>query len=103
MKNLAQLEWYKPGCVFVTLRNSIIAIRQLYRSWEMSSRHYIDSALRPMALSSLRQNQKRANFIDQRDNAPADTAHLNVNFQVAYIILCLTDRLWHKTCLRLSY
>ena len=39
-----------------------------------------------MALSSLRQNQKRANFIDQHDNAPAHTASLTVNFQVANTI-----------------
>ena len=55
----------------------------------MSSRHPIDSVLRPVALSSLRQNQKRANFIDQHDNAPAHTARLNVNFQVVYIIFVL--------------
>ena len=110
MKNLAQLECYKPGCVLLTSRNSIIAIRQLYRSSEIvtrllggkrstsvwstknnntSSRRYIDSVLRPVALSSLRQNQKRANFIDQHDNAPAHTARLTVNFQVANIIFVL--------------
>ena len=44
-----------------------------------------------MTLSSLRQNQKRANFIhaDQHDNAPAHTARLTVNFQVANIIFAL--------------
>ena len=42
-----------------------------------------------MALSSLRQNQKKANFIDQHDNAPAHTAHLTVNFQVENIIFVL--------------
>ena len=42
-----------------------------------------------MALSSLRQNQRRANFIDQHDNAPAHTARLTVNFQAANIILVL--------------
>ena len=43
-----------------------------------------------MALSSLRQNQKRANFnIDQHDNAPAHTARLTVNFQVVNIIFVL--------------
>ena len=42
-----------------------------------------------MALSSLCQNQKRANFIDQHDNAPAHTARLTVNFQVANIIFVL--------------
>ena len=113
MKNLAQLECYKPGCVLLTSRNSINAIRQLYRSSEIvtrllggkrstsvwstknnntSSRRYIDSVLRPVALSSLRQNQKRANFIDQHDNAPAHTARLTVNFQVANIIFVLDRR-----------
>ena len=110
MNNLAQLECYKPGCVLLTSRVSIIAIRQLYSSSEIvtrllgqkkidiglvnqnfntSSRRYIDSVLRPVALSSLRQNQKRANFIDQHDNAPAYTARLTVNFQVANIIFVL--------------
>ena len=42
-----------------------------------------------MALSSLRQNQKRENFIDQHDNAPAHTARLTVNFQAANIIFVL--------------
>ena len=42
-----------------------------------------------MALSSLRQNQRRANFIDQHDNAPAHTARLTVNFKAANIILVL--------------
>ena len=42
-----------------------------------------------MALSSLRQNQTRANFIDQNDNAPAQSDHLTVNFQVANIIFVL--------------
>ena len=42
-----------------------------------------------MALSSLRQNQKRANFIDQHDNAPADTARLTFNFQVVNIMFVL--------------
>ena len=51
----------------------------------MSSRRYIDSVLRPVALSSLRQNQKRANFIDQNDNALGQSARLTVNFQVANI------------------
>ena len=35
------------------------------------------------------QNQKRANFIYQHDNAPAHTARLTVNFQVANIIFVL--------------
>ena len=52
----------------------------------MSSRRYIESVLRPVTLSSLRHNQKRASFIDQHDNAPAHTARLTVNFQVANII-----------------
>ena len=47
---------------------------------------YIDSVLRPVALSSLRQNQRKANFIDQHDNVPA---HTGVNFQAANIILVL--------------
>ena len=47
---------------------------------------YIDSVLCPVALSSLRQNQKRANFIDQNDNALAQSARLTVNFQDANII-----------------
>ena len=110
MKHLAQLECYKPGCVLLRSRNSIVAIRQLYRSSETllgywdgkrltsvwstknyntSSRRYIDSVLRHVALSSLCQNQKRANFIDQHDNAPAHTARLTVNFQVANIIFVL--------------
>ena len=42
-----------------------------------------------MAFSSLRQNQKRANFIDQNDNAPAQSARLTVNFQVANMIFVL--------------
>ena len=42
-----------------------------------------------MALSSLRQNPKRANFIDQHDNALAHTAGLTVNFQVSNIIFML--------------
>ena len=42
-----------------------------------------------MALSSLRQNQKRADFIDQNDNAPAQSARLTVNFQVVNIIFVL--------------
>ena len=42
-----------------------------------------------MALSSLCQNQKRANFIDQHGNAPAHTARLTVNFQVANIMFVL--------------
>ena len=55
----------------------------------MSSKRYTDSVHRPVALSSLRQNQKRANFIDQHDNAPAHTARLTVNFQVANIFFVL--------------
>ena len=55
----------------------------------MSSRRYIDSVLRDVALSSLRQNQKRANFIDQHDNGPAHTARLTVNFQVVKLIFVL--------------
>ena len=42
-----------------------------------------------MALSSLRKNQRRANFIDKRDNAPAHTARLTVNFKAENIILVL--------------
>ena len=42
-----------------------------------------------MALSSLCQNQKRANFIYQHENAPAHTARLTVNFQVANIMFVL--------------
>ena len=45
--------------------------------------------LRPVALSSFRQNKKRANFIYQNDNAPAQSARLTVNFQVANIIFVL--------------
>ena len=106
MKNLAQLECYKPGCVLLTSRSSIIAIlpqRSLPGSWDgkrstsvrstknynTSSRRYIDSVLCPVVLSSLHQNQKRANFIDQNDNAPAQSARLTVNFQVANIIFVL--------------
>ena len=110
MKNLAQFECYKPGCVLLTSRNSIIAIRQLYRSSEIVSsywdgkrstsvwstknyttsfRRYIDSVLRPVALSSLRQNRKRANSIDQHENDPAHIARLTVNFQVANLIFVL--------------
>ena len=55
----------------------------------MSSRHYLDYVLRPVALSSLRQKQRRANFIDQHYNAPAHTACLTVIFQAANIILVL--------------
>ena len=109
MKNLAQLECYKPGCMLLTSRNSIIAIRQLYRSSEIatrlrtwdgkrstsvwstknyntSSRGYIDSVLHPVALSFLRQIQKRAHFIHQNDNAPGQSARLTVNLQIANII-----------------
>ena len=110
MKNLAQLEFNKPGCVLLTSRNIIIAIRQLCRSSETltgycdgkrstpvwstknyitSSRRYNDNVLRPVVLSSLRQNQRRANFIDQHYNAPAITGRLTINFQVANIILVL--------------
>ena len=46
-----------------------------------------DSIQRPVALSSLLQNQRTANFIDQHDNAPAHTARLTVNFQAPNIIL----------------
>ena len=53
----------------------------------MSSRRYIDSVLYPATLSSLRQNQRRENFKDRHDNAPAHTARLTVNFQAANIIL----------------
>ena len=53
------------------------------------SRRYIDSVLCPVALSSLRQNQRRANFIDQHYNAPAHTVRLIVNFQAANIIFVL--------------
>ena len=38
MKDLAQLECYKPGCLLLTSRNSIIAICQLYRSSEIVTR-----------------------------------------------------------------
>ena len=31
MNDLSQLEFYKPGCVFLTLRDIMIAIRQLQR------------------------------------------------------------------------
>ena len=31
MNNLAQLEFYEPGCVLLISRNVIITIRQLYR------------------------------------------------------------------------
>ena len=54
----------------------------------IATRH-IDSVLRPVTLSSLRQNHRRANFIDQHDNAPAHTARLTVNFQASNIILVL--------------
>ena len=55
----------------------------------MSPRRCIDSVHRPVALSYLLQNQRRANFIDQHDNAPAHTARLTVNFQAANIIFML--------------
>ena len=55
----------------------------------MLSRRYIDSIFRPVALSSLTQNQKRANFIDQNDNAPVQSALLTVNFQFANLIFVL--------------
>ena len=42
-----------------------------------------------MALFSLRQNQKTANFIDQNDNASVHSVRLTVNFQVANIIFVL--------------
>ena len=111
MKNLAQLECYKSGCVLLTSRNIIIAIRQLCtcpqrslpgycdgkrstpawstKNYYTSSRRYIDSLLRPVALSSLRQNQRTANFIDQHNDAQPHTASLTVTFQVANIILVL--------------
>ena len=59
------------------------------KNYNTSSRRYIDSVLPPVALSSLRQNQRRAKFKDQHDNAPAHTARLTVNFQAANIILVL--------------
>ena len=59
------------------------------KNYNTSSIRYIDSVFHPVALSSLHQNQKRANFIDQHDNAPAHTARLIVNFQVANIIFVL--------------
>ena len=59
------------------------------KNYNTSSRRNIDSVLHPVALSSLRQNQKRANSIDQHDNASAHTARLTVNFQVANIIFVL--------------
>ena len=110
MKKLAQLECYKPGCVLLTSHNNVIANRQLYRSPEIvtrllgrrrstsvwstknyntSSRRYIDPILRPVALSSLTQNKKRANFIDQHNNAPAQSARLTVSFQFENIISVL--------------
>ena len=113
MENLTLLECYKPGCVLLTSRNSLLPSvnytgpqRSLPGYWDgkrsisvwstknynTSFRRYIDSVLRPGALSCLRQNEKRANFIDQHDNAPAHTARLIVNFQVANIIFVL-DRL----------
>ena len=49
----------------------------------MSSRRYIDSILLPLALSFLRQNQRR------HDNAQTYTARLSVNFLAANIILVL--------------
>ena len=59
------------------------------KNYNTSSRCYIDSILRSVALSSLTQNQKRANVIDQHDNAPAQSARLTVNFQFANIIFVL--------------
>ena len=55
----------------------------------MSPGRCIDNIHRPVALSSLLQNQRRANFIDQHDIAPAHTARLTVNFQAANMILML--------------
>ena len=52
-------------------------------------RRYIDGVFRQVALSSLRQNQRKANFIDRHDNATAHTARLTVNFQAANITLVL--------------
>ena len=62
------------------------------KNYTTSSRRYIDSVLRPVTLSSLCQNQRRANFIDQHCNAPDHTVRLSVNFEAANIILVL-DRL----------
>ena len=59
------------------------------KNYNTSSRRYIDSLLRPVALSYLHQNQRTANFIDQHDKAPVHTASLTVNFQAANIILVL--------------
>ena len=59
------------------------------KNYNTSSRCYIDSVFRHVALSSLRQNQRRAKFLDQHDNAQAHTALLTVNFQAANIILGL--------------
>ena len=54
------------------------------KNYNTSSRSYINSILRTVALSSLTRNQKRANFIDQHDNAPAQSARLTaVNVQFA--------------------
>ena len=54
-----------------------------------SSRGHIYRVLCPAALSSSRQNQRRANCIDQHDNDPAHAARLTVNFQAANIVLVL--------------
>ena len=96
--------------MLLTSRNSIIAIRQLKgpqrslpgywdgkrstsvwstKNYNTSSRRYIDSVLHPVTVSLLLQNQKRANFIGQHDNAPAHIARLTVNLQVAKIIFVL--------------
>ena len=64
-------------------------VKDQHLSYNTSPRRCIDSIHRPVALSSLLQHQRRANFIDQHDNAPAHTARLTVKFQAANIILML--------------
>ena len=64
-------------------------VKERHLSYNTSPRRCIDSIYRPVALSSLLLHQRRANFIDQHDNAPAHTARLTVKFKAANIILML--------------
>ena len=86
--DIAQYYYCHPSTIQV-LRDcfeatGMVKDRQRSGQRRIKTRH-LDSALCPDTLSSLRQNQRRANYIDQHDNAPAHTARLTVNFQAATI------------------
>ena len=62
---------------------------KLLRDRDFRKYRKINSSYDTETLSSLRQNKKRANSIDQNDNASVHTARLTVNFHVANIIFVL--------------